>query len=326
MDRQEWLTYRHTGLGASEVGIILGLDDYMSSLELFYYKTGAVAKFDVENISQFLGREMEDLNATLWQYWDGTEDSMIENFRQGRIIRKCQRVNAFVRNPAYPWLYVSLDRKINKHGNRGEGTLELKNISGWESDKWAAGLPPKYVTQVNTQMAVCEFLYGEMSILQDSRRMNVLPFDISTGIVEHIIAKTKDFWERVQEGRKVVNELYQAQLTFNQRRVQELTAALDQLAPEPDGTLAYAEYLSQKFNKPNYLERRGTAEEQVEAEAQLQVAQQIKELQEEKQLHENRLKASMKDHQVLDFGPAGKVYWAISSSGRRTFRNKLNNE
>lgn len=324
MTREEWLAYRHSGLGASEVGTILGLDHYMSSLELFHYKIGAAARFDIESMSAFMGREQEDLIAKLWQHWDGTEDSMINNFRIGRIVRRCQRVNGFVRNPDYPWLYVSLDRKINKQGNKGEGTLEVKTISGYEADKWEAGIPPKYVTQVQTQMLVPEFDWGEMAVMEDGRRMSVLPFERSDGIIQHIVVKTKDFWDRVQKGRKLVNEIYHANMNFNAKRAQEAQAEIDAIAPEPDGTLAYTQYLSEKYNKPRHPDRRGTEEERLEAVAMLNIAEQIKDLEGELGLHESRIKAAMKDHEILDFGAGGKVYWTPNRYGTRTFRNRVN--
>lgn len=325
MSRDEWLSYRHTGLGASEVGTVLGLDDYTSSLELYYYKIGEVPKFDTESMASFMGREQEDLIARLWQYWEGTEDSMIRNFRAGRVVRKCARVNAYVRNPAFPWLYVSLDRKINKYDERGEGTLELKTINGWEADKWESGLPPKYVTQVQTQIGVCEFGWGEMALLQDGRRMNVLPLDVSDTIFNHVVVTTKRFWDKVEEGRKLVNEKYKCLVEFNHRRVEELTAEIDKLAPEPDGTLAYANYLKERFNKPSNLEREGTEEEFSAAIYQRDAADRLKEIQEQKLLHENVLKAAMGNSvQILNFGPVrGKVYWSNYANGNRVFRNKI---
>jgi putative phage-type endonuclease len=323
MTRQDWLTYRHTGLGASEVGAVLGLDDYMSSLELFYYKIGDAPRFDIEGMAQFMGREQEDLIARLWKYWDGDEDSMIMNFRDGHQVRRCQRVNAFLRNPRYPWLFVSLDRKINKHGSRGEGSLELKTIRGFEADKWEAGLPPKYVTQVQTQITVAEFDYGEMAILTDGRRFNVLPFDLSPTISEMILERTKAFWDRVQKARALVAEKYLAAIQFNQSRVDELNHLIDELAPEPDGTLVYAKFLSEKHNKPGRLERRGTQQELLWAQAQLEKVEQEKIVVEEKLQLENQLKVAMKDVQILDFGMDGKVHWAETPNGGRYFRNRV---
>jgi len=323
MSREEWLNYRFSGIGASEVGSILGLDDYTSSLELFYYKIGDVPKFDVESMRQFIGREQEDFIATMWQYWGGTQDSMIANYRADRIIRKCQRVNAFVRNPKYPWLYVSLDRKINKYGNRDEGTLELKTIGKWEADKWAGSLPPKYVTQVNTQMLVCEFLWGEIALFEDNYKMDVLPFDIRAAITDAIVERTKAFWDRVVQGRKLVNEKYDAIQKYNQRRVDDLNQAIDALAPEPDGSLAYSEYLSERYKRADAALRRGTSTELNLARLHTMYAAEVKDKTEQKLRVENELKKSMGEVQVLEFGSDGKLYWSKSSNGSRVFRNKI---
>lgn len=326
MSREEWLAYRHTGIGASEVGCVLGLDDYTSSLELYYYKIGEVPKFDTESMASFMGKIDEPKIAKMWTYWDPEnpdEPTMIKNFNAGRMMRKCQRVNAYVRNPEFPWLFVSLDRKINKYDSRGEATLELKTISGYEADKWEAGLPPKYITQVNTQMLVCGFSWGEMALLQDNRKFFVYPFELSDNIKQHIITRTHDFWQRVEKGRKLVNEKYHAMTQFNQRRVDECQHEIDAMAPEPDGTLAYANFLSERFQKPNKLERVGNDSELKMGLQLADVSSRIKELQETKYFYENSLKRSMADVQVLDFKQDGKIYWSITEGGRRMFRNKL---
>lgn len=324
MGRQEWLSFRTKGIGASEVGTVLGLDDYKSSLELYYQKIGATPTFDTETMAKFMGLRHEDLIAELWQFWENDEETMIRNYQAGNIVRRCQRVNAYVSNPDYPWLFVSLDRKINKTAAREEGTLELKTISGYEADKWESNLPPKYITQVNCQMLVCEFEFGEMAILQDGRKLSVLPFEASRVIQEHIIKKTMDFWDRVIQGRKYVNEKYVCLQEFNQRRVDELDHEIDKLAPEPDGTLVYANYLKEKFGRPLEAERRGTASELLEAQNQRENAERMKEIQEKKLLAENRLKMAMGDKfQMLDFGAEGRVYWSKQSDGKRVFRNKI---
>lgn len=325
MDRETWLSYRHTGIGASEVGAILGLDQYLSSLELYYYKIGEVPRFNTESMAAFIGKVDEDKIANLWQFWEpgGDEQVMIRNFYAKKVIRKCRRVRAYVRNPAYPWLFVSLDRKTDaKYDSRGEGALELKTIGGYEADKWEAGLPPKYITQVQTQIGVCEFGFGEMALLEDNRKFFVYPFDKSDSIFQHVVTATGNFWNKVVAGRKLVNEKYHCMATFNQKRVQELQHEIDALAPEPDGSLAYANYLKDRFDNPNKMERQGTSAELSAAIEHWRVVSELKELQEQKNLQESYLKKGMADIQVLDFGAYGKVYWHKTENGR-LFRNKL---
>ena len=112
MTPEQWLGFRKCGLGASEVGAVMGLSQYKSNVELFYDKIGQGLGFSVENIAMFMGTELEQFIANIWQFWDGTEAGMIENFRTQNKVRKMQRVNAYIQNPKFPWLFVSLDRKM----------------------------------------------------------------------------------------------------------------------------------------------------------------------------------------------------------------------
>lgn len=323
MTREEWLAYRQSGIGASEVACLFGLDDFKSSLELFYQKIGDVPMVDVENIYQFMGREHEDFIARLWQYWEGTEESLIANYRLARVVRKCQRVAAYLRNPRYPWMYVSLDRKINKHGGKDEGALELKNIGGWEMDKWEARIPPKFVIQVQTQLMLPEFDYGELALLEDGRRFHVLPFERSDDIIAEIEVRTKAFWDRVVAGRKLVNEKYDPALQYNQKRLQQIEAEITNLAPEPDGSLAYEKYLAKRFQLATAGERRGSLAELSIARLHARFSARLKELEEQRRHVENEIKSSMGEFTTLEFGAEGRVYWTQGESGRRVFRNKV---
>lgn len=324
MSPEEWLLYRKRGIGASEVGAILGLSPYKSSIELFYDKIGEGLGYTTENLAMFLGHEQEPLLAKMWQYWDGSQESMISNFRAGNIVRKCHRVNAYVHNPEYPWLFVSLDRKIVKHDGKDEGTLELKTIGGYEADKWESGIPPSHIVQVNTQILVCEFLYGELATLRDNRNFDVLPFDRHDSICQTIVSQTGAFWKKVEEARKILTQRFEAQRNFNQREVEELTAQLQELEPEPDGSDAFNDFLKEKYKIARPGGRPGTLEQQADAEAHKLVTGQIKSLNEKKQLFENRLKNDIRDGcERLEFQDGGYVSWKADSNGVRRFLNKV---
>lgn len=326
MSREDWLKYRRTGIGASEVGTVMGLSPYKSSIQLFYEKIGEMQE-DVENIYTFMGKEQEDFIADLWQYWDPLEPSegvMIQNYRAGKIVRKCQRVRAYVRNPQYPWLFVSLDRKINKHAGREEGVLEIKTIGGYEANKWESGIPISHIVQVQQQILVCGVRYGEMAVLQDGRNYFVYPFDYNATICKQIIFKTRDFWERVVAARGVITRRFEAQRNFNMRVVQECDAELQRLEPEPDGTQAYANFLKQKYRIAVPGERSGNDQQLERARSHVKISEKIKKLEGQRLLLENQLKADLKDGaDCLTFGDAGKVSWKADAGGNRRFVNRV---
>lgn len=345
MSQDDWLAYRKNGVGASEVGTILGLNPYKCSAQLFYEKIGEMPNNQLENIAMFLGKEQENFIADLWQFWDPSEPGegrMMENYRNGTKVRRCQRVNAYVCNPAYPWLFVSLDRKVNKSLDNltkdsdkdpfsetatayaGEGALELKTIAGYEADKWEAGIPPAYVLQVQTQLLVCEFNFGELAVLKDGRDFQVYPFEKNAGIQETIIKRTFEFWQRVEEGRKILTQTFEAKRTFNYAAVNNLEECLTAIEPPPDGSEAFAKYLKERYRIAEPGEMKGTDELLTIAARHRHALEEIKRLEEKKRECENILKNALRDGATkIDFAVHGYVSWKNDSNGVRRFLNKV---
>lgn len=323
MSREQWLAYRKEGVGASEVGSILGLSPYKSSIELFYEKISTGPGFNVENIFMFMGSYHEDTIADLWEYWEGSEETIMANYRAGRRVRRNQRVNAYVRNPKYPWLFVSLDRKINKTPTRGEGALELKTISSYESDKWAAGIPPSHVVQVQTQLIVPEFEFGELATLKDGRRFDCIPFEESKDLQSGILERTKLFWDKVEAGKKLQTQRFDAEQNFRVKDVQTIDAEIARLEPPPDGSDAYLAFMKEKYHLAPPGEIRGNSETLEWARAHKQIKAQIKDLEEKARLQQNKLIHFMGGMDRIDMGIDGHVSWKADKNGSRSFRNSV---
>lgn len=309
---EKWLRFRKDGVGASEVGTVLGLNPYKSACELFHEKLDPEPFYSIESINQFMGHYDEEKVADLWQYWEGSPESVVSNYRAARIVRKCRRVNGYIQNPKYPWLFVSLDRIINKAGTGKEGALEIKTINSYEADKWEAGIPMSHVVQLADQMLVCEFDFGELAVLKDGRDLQVYPFELRETMAAVIIEQTKIFWDKVMQGRMIATQKFQAVRDFNMKAANEYQAQLDLLEPEPDGSEAYERFMKDKFKK-------SMAEVGVIAgtEEQLQLAitykdlhEQMKVLEERQRKASNELKRAIADKNKLDFGKAGFVSWA----------------
>lgn len=327
MSYDQWLSFRLNGIGASEIGAVMGLSQYKSGLELFHEKASSIIKYTPENMAMFMGHEMEDLIAKMWSYWDIDSDTMIQNYRQGKIVRKMQKVNAYVQNPKYPWLFVSLDRKINKHiwkgESRGEGALELKTISQFEARKWEAEIPPQYLLQVMQQMIVCEFEYGEIAILQDGRKLDILPLELTKNIANQIIEESYQFWEKVKLGRKLYTQKFEAQRNFNQRLAEEIQAQIYEVEPPADDSIGFEEYMRETYKISNDFGRTGNEIELDYAKKHKEGKEIIKKYEKNVREAQNYLMNEMREVECLDFGKNGKVYWKTDKRGVRTFRNNI---
>ena len=330
MSNEDWLRFRKRGIGASEVGAIMGLSQYKSNVELFYEKIGQGLGYTVENIRMYFGKEYENPIARMWEFWGGNEASLIENTRLNRKVRRMQRVKAYIQNPKYPHLFVSLDRRINKHidpetgKERGNGALEIKTLSEWESKKWEAGVPPSHVVQVQTQLLVTGWAYGELAIQTDFGSFMVYPFEKHTGVCKEIVKQTTEFWKRVERARVLLTQQYEYQKNFNTRKVREVEAELQRLEPSPDASDGLANFLKEKYrNADATSERLGTLEELAIAQEHAKYKEQQKKLNEKLQFCENSLKTSMKHIERLTFPQEGFVSWKNDASGSRRFVNKV---
>lgn len=330
MSNEDWLRFRKRGIGASEVGAIMGLSQYKSNVELFYDKIGEGVGFTVENLAMFLGKKYESPIADMWQYWGGSPESLIENSNKGNKVRRMQKVNAYIQNPLYPHLFVSLDRRINKHidletgQERGNGALEIKTISGFEADKWESGIPPSHVVQVQTQLLVTGWQYGELAVQKDGRQFDVYPFEKHKGVCKEIVKQTTDFWKRVERARILLTQKYEYQKNFNTRKLREIEAELQVLEPNPDASDGLANFLKEKYRNADLTsERMGTLDELAIAQKHAKHKEQQKKLNEQIQLCENSLKSTMKNIEKIIFPQEGFVSWKNDANGSRRFVNKI---
>lgn len=314
-DYEGWLNYRNSGIGASEVGTILGLNPWKSSIELFYQKIGEIPQMLKENMAMFMGNRLESFVADMWEYYDKDEQSVINNFNEGKKIRHCQEVKGYIVNSDYPHLFFSPDRIITKEGTKlvkrgkiyleeAEGVLEIKTISGFASKQWEGGIPPSYIVQLTTYLMGLNLQYGEIAFLEDGRNLKVFPIEKQDFLVEKIISATTEFWERVTMARA---DMENAHL----------------YAPEPDGTESYQKFLNLKYAVSEDKIVKGDSESLLLAKRHKQLSEEIKELEGDQRLCSAFLKAKLQESEVLDFGEAGKITWKTDSRGVRTFKNNI---
>lgn len=202
----QWLDFRHNGIGASEIGTLLDMNDYTTPIELFNYKTGYVRTSDMDNNAMFMGRYLESVVGDLWCYYDindGSWESLRDNYESEKTkVRNYCKPDCYVVNPKYPHLFLSLDGFFIHEGKICP--LEIKTISKMSADKWETGIPQSYILQLHQAMIILESDYSELAMLMDGRIFNVYPIPLISSIAEHIKKESELFWDKVIRGRELV--------------------------------------------------------------------------------------------------------------------------
>jgi putative phage-type endonuclease len=312
---EDWVNYRSSGIGASEVGTVMGLNPWKSSVELFYQKIGQLPSKIDENVAMFMGTRLEPVVANLWEHYDNDETQFIKNYNEGVKTRIGGEVVGYILNEKYPHLFLSPDRLIlKKKGrlvyngklsmNNVTGVLEIKTISGFASKQWEGGIPPSYVVQLTTYLLGLGLKYGEIAFLEDGRKLNVVPVNYSESLGNQIIEKTTEFWDRVLAARADMENVHLYE-------------------PEPDGTKSYSDFLNKKYSQSEANTIQGADDLKQKAITHKLITEEIKDKEDEARELSNYLKNEMKDFDTISFGTSGKVTWKTDSRGYRTFKNGI---
>lgn len=316
----EWHKFRETGIGGSETGIILNLNKYDTAMRLFHEKIGTADPHPFDNEKMFWGRELEDKIAEIWAYWDDDKQGYVKNKAAGKLIRKASRVNGFIVNPKYPWLFASIDRKINKGTGINfitgelltkECPLECKAISYWAASMWASGIPQHYLVQIQTYMIVMEVDYAELALLKDGNDFRVEYFQRDQALCDLIIEASKSFWyDRILPAKEAKLNRDLADLSGNYALAEEFDGIIQHLEPPPDTTEAYKIYMSDKFLHERDRVQ-GTFDLFELARRDEMIKKIINNLAATRRLHRNKMIDYLVENgaELIDFGDEGTVRW-----------------
>ena len=326
----QWLVDRLNSLGASEVSIVCFGSKYTSNLELFYNKIG-MPRRNFENLRMYIGKGTEKFSAnSLWQYYDESEQSVVDNARSNNIIRKCELLKTTAFNSKFPHLSASPDGKIlpfGKNEGRCFGSLELKNTQSSVLKSYGDNLPIDNVTQITTQMMATEWNYGELFYFIDNAKCQLNPIDKKTTkpLQNIILERTTPFWESVLICRPLFNQMYNAKLNMNMRLVAELEREIASHEPPAQNTIGYLNFLSERFKERTQGIGiiKGSDEQFLIAKKHKEISKKIDKLEADQRMMEVELKNIIKENNILDFGAKGKVSWYTNKNDKRIFLNKV---
>lgn len=331
---QEWLDFRINGLGASEVGGVMGLSPYKSSIEIYNEKIGEKTYRKEENEVMFWGKQHEPKITHVWEHYDGTKDGYIQNIKDGKKMRKATKLNCIIRNRKCPWLFANLDGLIHPGGFNlmtGEqmeeaGVLEDKTISGFEAKKWDNEVPPPYLAQVTQAMIILGLRYAEIAMLKDGRFFDVIPMEYPEKFAERIIETTGRFWnDQVIPGREALKKRQELEKKGDYAEAENHQRTIHDLEPEPDGSDAYKNFMAESA-LAEYMEVEGDMEQFEDAVNNKKWNEAKKICDEFKTYYENCCRKHLKeaDAEKMVFGDDGYIQSkSQNNSDKLVFRNQI---
>jgi putative phage-type endonuclease len=188
MSREEWLILRHRGLGSSDVGAVLGLNRFKTAFQVWQEKRAPKPPEDIESPKARLGLLIEDDIAELYMEETGA-----------KVIRD----NKIRFHPEHEFLFCNIDRLIlPKDEGQGRGILEIKSVGLFAWQTWEAEIPLSYWAQVQHQMYVSGYRWGEFAVLvRETAEWTRIPFEYDKTYAENQAATCIKFWnENVLKG------------------------------------------------------------------------------------------------------------------------------
>jgi len=186
--REEWLHYRKSGIGSSEVATIVGLNPWETPYQLWRRKRG-IDPPQPENFAMKAGHYLEDAVAMFWH--DETGQDIIKSSAGDWLIRNNER----------PFLQVSPDRTYwlagMAHNNTNKGILECKTT---QKSVDADDLPKHWFCQLQYQLGVAELQCGSLAWLCSGREFGYKDLAFVPDFYGWLVEEVEKFWKDYIEG------------------------------------------------------------------------------------------------------------------------------
>lgn len=198
-ERHAWLEERRTGIGGSDIGILLGLSTYKSPYQLWEDKTGKVPVDDSMSEPARWGTILEPVVAQ-------------EYARQKGV--KVQRVNKMMRHPEHSFACANIDRAVvnpeiagNVRFKDGRLTtdriLEVKTASAFQRDRWGEEMtdqiPPLYLCQGIWYAGVTKTAYCDTAVLIGGQTFKRYETPADAAVFQRFLELAGKFWDQVQK-------------------------------------------------------------------------------------------------------------------------------
>lgn len=181
-NHEEWLREREYGIGASEVGAVLGLSPYETPFSLWLKKTKQVPP-EPENLAMRMGHVLEPIVVQLWE--EATGEKVI----------KASAADIIYVHPEHDFMRATPDRIV-----RGRKKIVECKTTVTDVDK--NDIYPYWIAQCEYQMLVTGIHDCDLSWLVKGRYFDYANIPYDQEFAEFIAERVKEFWNESVVGGK----------------------------------------------------------------------------------------------------------------------------
>ena len=188
---ETWQDVRATGIGASEIGTVIGVSPFGTPFQLFSRKLGLIA--DITETPRMRAGKVLEPAIRDW-YAEETGRASLDAFASDSFDLVWEgEEGTTLRSKDHPWMFATPDGIIMDE-DKGMGILEIK-VSSFA---WSDGIPLHYRYQMQQQMAVCGCAWGAIAALVNGE-LTHCDIERDEEMIAEIIEKGAEFWQRVQD-------------------------------------------------------------------------------------------------------------------------------
>jgi putative phage-type endonuclease len=187
-DRANWLAVRRTGIGSSDVPILLGLStgEYAKSeLDLYMDKRGEVPD-DESGEAALWGTLLEDPVAREWARRENSRDPLAP-------LLTVQKVGT-IAHREHRHMLCDLDRRVIGCPDHERCALEVKTRSAYKASDWADGVPEDTLAQVMHQLAVTGYDAIHVAALIGGQKLVTYVVEPDADMIADLFAIEDQFW------------------------------------------------------------------------------------------------------------------------------------